>query len=187
MYIRRATALDFPTLASFSVPAFINDELYQYANPFATKYPEAFRGHFLRRLKQRNAQPGFIVWVAVNDADQGPAAKEFSTQDGNSRAGAEEILGYAVWCRYGGTEAAKVNPKFQRRGVGARLISWGLQQAADEKVPVTLSTSTVAEPLYRRMGFGTWARRDLPGIRIGAPSLIHWPPGVEIIENKEEK
>lgn len=108
MYIRRATALDFPTLASFSVPAFINDELYQYANPFATKYPEAFRGHFLRRLKQRNAQPGFIVWVAVNDADQGPAAKEFSTQDGNSRAGAEEILGYAVWCRYGGTEAAKV-------------------------------------------------------------------------------
>ncbi|KAL9024481.1 MAG: hypothetical protein Q9196_006487 [Gyalolechia fulgens] len=250
MHIRRATALDFPLLASFSVPAFINDELFKYTNPFASKYSEAFRGYFLRRLKQRNAQPGFIVWVAVNDADELPVTEESSTQEDGNHVGAEEICGYAVWCRYGKSEAAKgwqgqtwsewleytlidvewqyisffgldrsaspgahrslqttgfstdifsplherwhlhnlcVNPKFQRRGIGGRLISWGLEQAAHEKVPVTLWTSALAEPLYRKMGFVTWARRDVPGIRIGLPSLVHWPRGVQAVENNEAK
>ncbi|KAL8691730.1 MAG: hypothetical protein Q9224_004108 [Gallowayella concinna] len=68
-----------------------------------------------------------------------------------------------------------VDPEYQRCGVGAKLISWGLSQAAEEKVPVTLTTSPVAEPLYRRMGFNTWKLTDLPGLRIGAPTLIWWP------------
>ncbi|KAL8725444.1 MAG: hypothetical protein Q9166_007338 [cf. Caloplaca sp. 2 TL-2023] len=56
-----------------------------------------------------------------------------------------------------------VDPDYQRCGVGTRLISWGLEQAEEEKVPVTLSTSTVAEPLYRKMGFKTYKLTDLPG------------------------
>lgn len=69
----------------------------------------------------------------------------------------------------------QVNPVYQRRGIGARLIVWGIEQATEEKVPVTLSASTVAEPLYRKMGFKTWKLTDLPGVRMGAPSLIWWP------------
>lgn len=46
---------------------------------------------------------------------------------------------------------------------------------------VTLQSSTVAEPLYRRMGFKTWMERDLPGVRMGIPSLVYWPDGVEMI------
>ncbi|KAL8937639.1 MAG: hypothetical protein Q9216_004330 [Gyalolechia sp. 2 TL-2023] len=107
MYIRRATTLDFPTLASFSVDAFSNDELYQYSNPFATKFPEDLRGHFLRKLKQRNALPGYVVWVAVNEADVEPAANLVSTEEASSATGREEVLGYAVWYRYGRSDAAK--------------------------------------------------------------------------------
>ncbi|KAL8992766.1 MAG: hypothetical protein Q9169_006860 [Polycauliona sp. 2 TL-2023] len=72
-----------------------------------------------------------------------------------------------------------VDPEYQRRGVGGRLLSWGLEQAKLEKVPTTLTASTVAEPLYRRLGFETYNLMDLPGVRIGVPGLILWPPGKE--------
>ena len=75
-----------------------------------------------------------------------------------------------------------MDPVYQRRGVGAKLISWGLEQAELEKVPVTLNSSTVAEPLYRRMGFKTFHLMDLPGIRMGVPSLIRWPSNRENTE-----
>ncbi|KAL8647908.1 MAG: hypothetical protein Q9226_006233 [Calogaya cf. arnoldii] len=70
-----------------------------------------------------------------------------------------------------------VDPMYQRRGVGARLISWGVQQAELENVPITLTTSTIAEPLYRKLGFKTYRLTDVPGIRMGLPSLIRWPSG----------
>ncbi|KAL8853029.1 MAG: hypothetical protein Q9221_002059 [Calogaya cf. arnoldii] len=70
---------------------------------------------------------------------------------------------------------AQVDPRYQRRGVGARLVSWGVEQAEVERVPITLTTSTVAEPLYRKSGFKTYKLTNMPGIRMGVPSLILWP------------
>lgn len=109
MYIRRAISSDFPTLATFSVPAFVDDELYQYTNPLATKYPADFRKHFLRRLKQRNVLSGFVTWVAVEDGSDEPrdTVKEEVVQQGSSHSCEGEIVGYAVWCRYGTSEVAK--------------------------------------------------------------------------------
>lgn len=107
MYIRPAKPSDFPTLATFSVDAFIDDELYQYTNPFAKKYPENFRSYFLRSLKQRFAQPGFIGWVAVNDTNEEHILNEESRQEGSTSTDAEEIIGYAFWRRYGKSEVAK--------------------------------------------------------------------------------
>ena len=83
------------------------------------------------------------------------------------------------------TRVAQVNPVYQGKGIGAKLVSWGLEQATKEAVAVTLSTSTVAEPLYRRMGFNTWTVRDYPGIRMGTPSLVYWPAGVEVVATRE--
>ncbi|KAL8707719.1 MAG: hypothetical protein Q9220_007299 [cf. Caloplaca sp. 1 TL-2023] len=79
-----------------------------------------------------------------------------------------------------------VDPKYQRRGVGAMLLSWGLEQANQDKVPITLSTSTMAESLYRRHGFKTWRRKDMPGVRMDAPSLIRWPFGKETEATEDE-
>ncbi|KAL9579279.1 MAG: hypothetical protein Q9212_005202 [Teloschistes hypoglaucus] len=78
-----------------------------------------------------------------------------------------------------------VNPEFQRRGVGAQLVSWGQEQATKEQVPVTLSTSTVAESLYRKVGFKTWSLLDMPGVRMEAPSLIWWPDGVTPVKGPQ--
>ncbi|CAL8585009.1 hypothetical protein XPA_010589 [Xanthoria parietina] len=75
-----------------------------------------------------------------------------------------------------------VDPIYQRGGVGAKLLSRGLEQAELEKVPTTLKASTVAEPLYRRIGFNTFLLMDLPGIRMGLPSLIRWPSNPENTE-----
>ena len=100
MHIRRAIPSDFPILATFSVDAFINDELYQFTNPHVTKYPDDFRESLLRRLKQRNATLGYITWVAVEDGSDG-------SLDGVKTGEPGEIVGYAMWRRYGDSERAK--------------------------------------------------------------------------------
>ncbi|KAI9755470.1 MAG: hypothetical protein M4579_004261 [Chaenotheca gracillima] len=46
-----------------------------------------------------------------------------------------------------------VAPAFQRRGVGAQLVSWGLEVAEREGVPVALAASPIGQRLYRKMGF----------------------------------
>ncbi|KAL9012644.1 MAG: hypothetical protein Q9173_002599 [Seirophora scorigena] len=254
MHIRRATPRDFSTTATFSVPAFIHDELYRFTNPFAARYPEDFRQYYLRKHKQRNALPGYVFSVAILDpADQAeehaPKQKAAQVDEAQQRNdGEDKIVGYAIWRRYGESEQAKswqsqtwaewfessllqleeryvsffgldrsfsasqtrslgamgffrddfgaiperwhlhnlcVDPAYQRRGIGAKLLSWGLEQAAKEKVGVTLQTSTAGELLYRHMGFKTWMERDYPGVRTGAPSLIYWPDGVEVIEARD--
>ncbi|KAI4115348.1 MAG: hypothetical protein LQ338_007869 [Usnochroma carphineum] len=113
MRLRRATLRDFPTTATFSVPAFINDGLYRFTNPFAPQYPDDFRKHYLRRQKQRNVLPGFVFWVAVVDPSDGAeedrkeqeAAQLDDSQTG--QAGTEKVVGYAIWRRYGCSETAK--------------------------------------------------------------------------------
>ncbi|KAL8647044.1 MAG: hypothetical protein Q9210_005790 [Variospora velana] len=255
MRIRRATPGDLSITSTFSVPSFIHDELYQFTNPFAARYPEDFRQYYLRTHRQRNVLPGYVFWVATLDPadlpeERGVENMEAQVDDARMKHDHDEkVVGYATWRRYGESEEAKrwqlqtwaewlessllqleeryvqflgldrstsasqvrsleamgfstdefdgiperwhlqnlcVNPVYQGKGIGAKLVSWGLEQATKEAVAATLSTSTVAEPLYRRMGFNTWTVRDYPGIRMGAPSLVYWPAGVEVVAAREK-
>ncbi len=46
-----------------------------------------------------------------------------------------------------------VHTDYQRRGVGARLVKWGLDQAEAESVPCGLESSFAGLRLYEKMGF----------------------------------
>ncbi|TKA57297.1 hypothetical protein B0A49_11920, partial [Cryomyces minteri] len=50
-------------------------------------------------------------------------------------------------------EALAVVPAFQRHGIGSQLLAWGMQQAREEKVPVTLEASQAGLGLYEKLGF----------------------------------
>lgn len=43
--------------------------------------------------------------------------------------------------------------QFQRRGIGGKLMEWGIEQAVKEKVPIALEASEVGLSLYRKIGF----------------------------------
>lgn len=44
-------------------------------------------------------------------------------------------------------------PAFQHRGIGARLVDWGLELARKEGVPVTLKSTESGYRLYERKKF----------------------------------
>ena len=46
-----------------------------------------------------------------------------------------------------------VDPKFQRKGVGKKLMQWGMNRADKERVPIGLASSPAGEKLYHDCGF----------------------------------
>lgn len=46
-----------------------------------------------------------------------------------------------------------IDPKFQRRGIGAKLVRFGQDIAREEQVPVTLEASVMGRGLYAKLGF----------------------------------
>ena len=113
MRIRRATSWDLSTTATFSVPAFIRDELYQFTNPFAARYPDDFRRYYLRKHRQRNVLAGYVFWVATLDSASVPEEREVEhmgaqVHDARMKHDSDEkVVGYAIWRRYGKSEEAK--------------------------------------------------------------------------------
>ncbi|KAH6676634.1 hypothetical protein B0J14DRAFT_358209 [Halenospora varia] len=45
------------------------------------------------------------------------------------------------------------SPAYQRRGIGASLIQYGLEKADKEGVPCYLTASPMGAPLYKKVGF----------------------------------
>ncbi|KAF5640604.1 hypothetical protein F52700_3755 [Fusarium sp. NRRL 52700] len=45
------------------------------------------------------------------------------------------------------------SPKYQRTGIGKRLVQWGLDRCEEEGIPATLESSISGRPLYEKMGF----------------------------------
>ena len=45
------------------------------------------------------------------------------------------------------------NPEFQRRGAGARLLSWGVEEADRLGVVMALESTPAGLALYKRFGF----------------------------------
>ncbi len=44
-------------------------------------------------------------------------------------------------------------PEFQRKGAGTALCKWGIEQAKQDQVPVTLLSSPMGHSLYSSLGF----------------------------------
>ncbi|KAI9823386.1 MAG: hypothetical protein M1826_007742 [Phylliscum demangeonii] len=71
-----------------------------------------------------------------------------------------------------------------RRGVGGRLVDWGLNLAAREGVPATLETSRAAEGLYRSRGFREISRKPVADFWCVA---MVWEPAARRVKEKESK
>ncbi|KAF6812403.1 GNAT family protein [Colletotrichum musicola] len=55
-----------------------------------------------------------------------------------------------------------VHPDWQGKGVGKKIMQWGLERAAAEDVPITLFASPAGHPFYKRLGFDVvgWATTE---------------------------
>ena len=45
------------------------------------------------------------------------------------------------------------HPDYRRQGAGSKLLGWGIQEAKTKKVGITLFSSPMGLPLYRKNGF----------------------------------
>jgi ribosomal protein S18 acetylase RimI-like enzyme len=50
-------------------------------------------------------------------------------------------------------EYLAVNPDYRRRGVGEKLVSWGIEQADKQGVDSVLEATNDGGKLYRKLGF----------------------------------
>ncbi|KAJ5583170.1 acyl-CoA N-acyltransferase [Penicillium sp. DV-2018c] len=66
-------------------------------------------------------------------------------------------------------ETLAVDPKYQRRGIGRRLVQWGMLLSQLEKVPIGLEAGIQGSALYETLGFQTLNTLELiPGIPMRA-------------------
>ena len=71
-----------------------------------------------------------------------------------------------------------VDPAFHRRGIGARLMRWGLERAEKERCPILLIATSTGSGLYRKLGF-----EILGTLNVGQLSsdmvMVYWPTSFE--------
>lgn len=66
-----------------------------------------------------------------------------------------------------GLQPVITDPEHQRRGVGGKLIEWGLNQASLRGLPVFLIASPVGHTLYKKCGFRDMEKLSLDLSRFG--------------------
>ena len=54
-------------------------------------------------------------------------------------------------------------PEYRGQGIASRLLRWGMERAAEEKVPVFLSSSPAGKSVYERAGFEEKGMKVLDG------------------------
>lgn len=67
-----------------------------------------------------------------------------------------------------------VDPSYQRRGIGRKLMEWGMERSKEEGVPITLTASPAGLSLYQSIGFKEVQLNDI-GNGITERSMI-WSP-----------
>ena len=67
-----------------------------------------------------------------------------------------------------------VDPSYQRRGIGRKLMEWGLERSKEEDVPITLTGTPAGLRLYEKIGFKEVQVNDI-GNGIKERSMI-WRP-----------
>lgn len=60
-----------------------------------------------------------------------------------------------------------VHPDHQGRGIGKKLLSWGLQEGVRLNLPVWLEASAAGKPLYEKSGFKVVDTIEEPFERFG--------------------
>ncbi|MCJ1236240.1 hypothetical protein MMC14_004218 [Varicellaria rhodocarpa] len=45
------------------------------------------------------------------------------------------------------------HPKYERRGIGSRLVRWGIDKSEESEIPLYLESTEIGAPLYERFGF----------------------------------
>lgn len=74
---------------------------------------------------------------------------------------ATEYRFYGALPRFWHLAALGVDPAAQRRGVGSRLVGWGLERAGREGLPATLEASARGRRLYAKCGFAVLERAPI--------------------------
>lgn len=67
-----------------------------------------------------------------------------------------------------------VDPAYQRRGIGTKLMEWGMKRSREEGVPITLTATQAGRRLYQKLGFKEVQLNDI-GNRMKEISMI-WSP-----------
>jgi len=70
-----------------------------------------------------------------------------------------------------------VDPRFQRKGFGKRLLQWSLKRSDEEGVPIGLCASPVGCKLYRSVGFEDAGILDITGMPMKNVTMVRWPNG----------
>ena len=75
-----------------------------------------------------------------------------------------------------------VHPDYQVKGVGKKLVQWGLDVAEELKLPIYLESTIEGVPLYERMGFkklkeGVTFTPEVTNLKedIEAPLMVRMP------------
>jgi predicted N-acetyltransferase YhbS len=82
-------------------------------------------------------------------------------------------------------QALAVDPALQKRGVGARLLKWGIERSEREAVPIALVASSKAKGLYDKFGWNSVTEVHVEGITWGDHVMFRWPEGKEEVEAEE--
>ncbi|KAJ5561976.1 hypothetical protein N7535_003561 [Penicillium sp. DV-2018c] len=88
-------------------------------------------------------------WIGWLQGDQRERAEGFLEQLWEKR---EKWIGSNphVYCH-----TVAVHPDYQGKGVGARLMQWGVDVAEQLSLPIYLESTVEGVPLYRKLGFQT--------------------------------
>lgn len=70
-----------------------------------------------------------------------------------------------------------VDPRFQRKGIGKRLLRWGKERSDKEQIPIGLCASPMACGLYRSVAFEDVGILEIEGLHIKDATMIRWPNG----------
>lgn len=81
-----------------------------------------------------------------------------------------------------------VDPKYQRRGIGAKLVKHGLSIARDGGLPVALEASVAGQGLYTKLGFKTIQKSKIGTLSEEIVTMLWEPESLKgrWLEEKEE-
>lgn len=65
-----------------------------------------------------------------------------------------------------------VSPNHQRRGIGRKLVQWGLDRSEEEGVAAVLEASDAGKGLYEKMGFVEVGKMPFDGGKKEEPVMI---------------
>ena len=82
-----------------------------------------------------------------------------------------------------------VHPGWQRRGLGRKMMQWGMDRATEEKIPLIVGGSALGGPAYRKAGFKSTGVSGFGDFfdecRYGGEAMQRWvwePEGVDVLE-----